>query len=116
MEFSRQTFGFTGVMQALASGGDVDERRCGRVYVQGLTDTNDTRTVMLFNKVAAPPDHLHFPQRLWSRFAHEVLFVDGSWRSVPVEQWAEFVREQIDLLVEAGFSREQAQHLYDEAQ
>jgi hypothetical protein len=50
--------------QAWASKGDVDEALCDRVYVQGLTETNDPRIAVLFDKVAAPPDHCPFPDRL----------------------------------------------------
>jgi hypothetical protein len=86
----------------------VDERRCGRVYVQGLSQTNDSRIAILFDKVAAPPDHCHFPRRLWSDYFRDVGFTDGSWRSVPAEKWQEFSREQVELLVQAGLTREQA--------
>lgn len=100
--------------KALASGGDVDESRCGRVYIQGLSETNNARIAILFDKVAAPPDHSHFPQRLRSRFVREVCFVDGSWETVPLQKWDGFARQQVDLLVEAGFTRKHAQQLYDE--
>jgi hypothetical protein len=80
--------------------------------VPGLTETNDIRIAVLFDKVAAPPDHCHFPRRLWAGYVREVCFVDGDWREIRVERWAAFVSQQIDLLVEAGFTREQAQQLY----
>jgi hypothetical protein len=38
--------------------------------------------------------------------------VDASWRGVPVKHWGAFADQQINLLVEAGFSREHAQQLY----
>jgi hypothetical protein len=108
-------YGTAAFDEALASGGHVDERRCGRVYVQGLSQTNDGMIAILFDKVAAPPDHCQFPRRLWHGFGRDVCFVDGYWRSVPVELWAGFAAQQVDMLVEAGFTREQAQRLYDEA-
>lgn len=101
--------------EALAAKADVDEGRCGRVYVQGLSVTNDPGIALIFNKIAAPPDHCPFPWRLWAGFCREVGFVDGSWRAVPVDQWTGFAKKQIDLLVEAGFPREKAERLYDEA-
>lgn len=101
--------------EAAAHGGDVDERQCGRVYIQGLSETNDVRIAILFDKVAAPPDHCHFRQRLWVGYVREVCFVNGSWRTVPVEQWKEFARQQVHLLLEAGFTRQQAEQLYAEA-
>jgi len=100
--------------KAWASKSNVDEALCGRVYVQGLSETNDPRIVTLFDKVAAPPDHVHFPRRLWAGFVREVCFIHGSWRSVSVRLWPAFASEQIDLLVEAGFTREHAQKLHDE--
>ena len=100
--------------KALDSGGDVDERRCGRVYVQGLSVTNDSRVGILFDKVAAPPDHCHFPQRLWRGFGREVCFVDGTWHFVPLEGWSAFALEQVALLVQAGFARERAEELYNQ--
>jgi hypothetical protein len=98
--------------EAWVSKSDVDESLCGRVYVQGLGETNDPSIAVLLDKIAAPPDHCHFPRRLWAGFVREVCFVDGSWRAVPLEEWDSFAQEQIDLLVEAGYTREQAENLY----
>ena len=98
--------------EAARTGRHIPEKACGRVYVQGLSQTNDPRIAMLFDKVAAPPDHCQFPRRLWAGFFREVGFVDGSWRPVSVGQWPSFAKEQIDLLVQAGFSRDHAEQLY----
>lgn len=100
--------------EAFASGGDVDESRCGRVYVEGLSTTNDPNIAILFDKIAAPPDHCHFPRRLWAGYVREVCFVDGDWRMVPVAEWSDFARKQVELLVEAGFSKAQADQIYDQ--
>ena len=100
--------------EALDSGDNVDESRCGRVYVQGLSETNDAKIAILFDKVAAPPDHSHFPQRLWRGSVREVCFVDGDWRAVPVERWPAFAEEQVSLLVQAGFAKEHALELYSQ--
>lgn len=99
---------------AWESKSDVDEGLCGRVYVQGLAETNDPQIAILFDKVAAPPDHCHFPRRLWAGWVREVCFVDGSWRGVPVDEWNPFAHAQIDLLVKAGFSRQNAEKIYGE--
>jgi hypothetical protein len=101
--------------EALDSGKDVDENRCGRVYVQGLSRSNDSRIAILFDKVAAPPDHCHFPRRLWHEYVREVFFVDGSYQAIPTNRWPEFAHQQIDLLMAAGFSREQARSVYAES-
>ena len=98
--------------EAARAGAHVPEKACGRVYVQGLGDTNNPEIAVLFDKVAAPPDHCHFPRRLWWGFVREVCFVDGSWRTVPAGQWPDFARQQVELLVAAGFPRAQAQQLY----
>jgi hypothetical protein len=108
-------YGTAAYIEAIASGRHLDEKRCGRVYVQGLSPTNNPPVVILFDKVAAPPDHCGFPRRLWSGYSRDVGFTDGSWHSVPVKRWPEFVQQQVELLVQAGFTREHAQRLYDEA-
>jgi hypothetical protein len=69
---------------------------------------------VLFDKVAAPPDHCQFPRRLWHGYVREVLFVNSDWKAVPVQQWPEFSRQQVELLVKEGFTREHAQELYDQ--
>ena len=86
----------------------------GRVGATSAGDTPIGTAVSVAAEVAAPPDHSHFPQRLRSRFVREVCFVDGSWETVPLQKWSEFASQQVDLLVEAGFTREHAQQLYDE--
>jgi hypothetical protein len=100
---------------AVLAGRHLPEQACGRVYVQGLSTNNDPQIVILFDKVAAPPDHCHFPERLWRGFVREVCFVDGTWRTVSVARWPDFARQQIDLLVTDGFSRHQAEQLYGQA-
>jgi hypothetical protein len=99
---------------AVTNRAHVPEAMCGRVYVQGLSETNDSRIVVLFNKIAAPPDHCHFPFRLWASYVREVCFLDGSWRTVSVGAWPEFADEQIRLLAEAGFPKSHATALYAE--
>ena len=100
--------------KALRNGGHIPEQACGRVYVQGLSETNNPEIAVFFDKVAAPPDHCHFPTRLWQEFAREVCFLDGSWRPVPAAEWSDFVHRQVELLVAEGFSRAHAQQLYDQ--
>jgi hypothetical protein len=114
--------GFTGpgydsavFAEAARTGRHIPEQECGRVYVQGLSETNNPGIALLFDKVAAPPDHCHFPRRLWWGFVREVCFVDGSWRMVPVVEWSDFARRQVEFLVADGFPRAQAQQLYEQA-
>ncbi len=114
--------GFTGpgydsrvFAEAARTGRHIPDHACGRVYVQGLSDTNDPGIALLFDKIAAPADHCNFPRRLWARFTRDVGFVDGHWETIPAEKWPAFSRQQVDLLVAAGLSRAQAQQLYDQA-
>jgi len=100
--------------EASRTGRHVPEQACGRVYVQGLSDTNNPEIAILFDKVAAPPDHCHFPRRLWWGFVREACFVDGSWRMIPVAEWSDFAHRQTELLVADGFPRAQAQQLYEQ--
>ena len=100
--------------EAERAGSHVPGEACGRVYVQGLSLSNDPKIAFLFDKVAAPADHCHLPRRLWSGFVRDVCFVDGHWETIPVGRWPAFAKEQMDLLVAAGFSRAQAQQLYSQ--
>jgi hypothetical protein len=100
---------------ASRTGRHLPDQACGRVYVQGLSDTNNPEIAILFDKVAAPPDHCHFPRRLWWGFVREACFVDGSWRMIPVAEWSGFARHQTELLAADGFPRAQAQQLYEQA-
>ena len=113
--------GFTGpgydggvFAEAARTGSHIPEQACGRVYVQGLSTNNDPKIAILFDKVAAPADHCHFPRRLWAGYVREVCFIAGDWRTVPVAEWPEFARQQIELLIAAGFPRAQAQKVYDQ--
>ena len=92
----------------------VEEALCGRVYVQGLAETNDPRIAVLFDKVAAPPDHCHFPQRLWAEFVREVWTIGEGHRIVPVDCWPTFASNQVELLMQAGFTRSRAEALYSQ--
>jgi hypothetical protein len=100
--------------EASRTGRHVPEQACGRVYVQGLGDTNNPEIAILFDKVAAPPDHCHFPRRLWWGFVREACFVDGSWRMIPIAEWSDFAHRQTELLAADGFPRAQAQQLYEQ--
>jgi hypothetical protein len=100
---------------ALTNRTDVPEAECGRVYVQGLTETNNPELVILFDKLPTPGgDHCHGFARLTAPLCREVAFVDGSRRTIREAGWPQFSRKQIELLEKEGFSREQAEALYAE--
>jgi len=95
--------------EALKTGGHVPEEKCSRVYVQGLSEPNP-RIAILFDKHSTRGgDHFPGPFRPWLR---EVCMADGSMQIVRDEQWPEFSRRQIELLVQAGIPRETAEAYY----
>ena len=97
------------------TGGDAPEAEFGRVYVQGLTETNDPDLVLLFDKLPTPGgDHCHGFARLRKPLAREVARVDGSHSTILESRWPAFTREQIEMLIAAGISREQAKAYYAE--
>ncbi len=101
--------------EAVRSGGDVDERRCGRVYVQGLSAGMDVGIAVLFDKVPTPGgDHCHFLNRLTAPLGREVWTLGNSVSFVPVSIWPAFASNQVNLLVQAGISRTEAERLYHE--
>jgi len=101
--------------RALTNNADVAESECGRVYVQGLTETNNLEIVVLFDKTPAPGgDHCHFLRRLTAPLSRDVLFLDGSHRTIRESNWPEFSKNQVELLVNDGFDRATAEAIYDE--
>ena len=97
---------------ALAQGQDVPESQCSRVYVQGLSETNDPRLCILFDRRSVPGgDHFYG----WGKRVREACMLDGFMETVPDGRWAEFSRQQVELLVAAGFQREKAVQYYPEA-
>jgi len=102
-------------LEAARTGSEVPEAQCGRVYVQGLREDSDLEIVILFDKLPSPGgDHCHFPIRLWAPLSREVLFIDGRHRTIRESHWPKFAKEQIELLVKEGISREQAEAYYRE--
>ena len=108
--------GYDGQIFALAArtGGRIPESRCGRVYVQGLSESNDPEIAILFDKLPTPGgDHCHFPRRLVAPLAREVSLIDGSYRVIRETNWLSFSQRQIELLVKAGMPREEAKGYYN---
>lgn len=94
---------------------DVPESECGRVYVQGLTETNNPQIAILFDKVPTPGgDHCHFLRRLCAPLCRDVLLVDGSRETIRESAWSEFASKQMELLVKDGYDRAAAEQLYAE--
>ena len=100
---------------ALKSGIDVPESECGRVYVQGLSDTSAVEIAILFDKLPTPGgDHCHFVRRIFAPLGREVWTVGGGMQFIPESKWRAYSKEQIELLVLAGIAREQAEMYYSE--
>ena len=95
---------------ALTNGLDVIEARCSRIYVQGLSDSNNPNIAILFDRYATRGgDHFR------SHFAHyvrEVGMLDGSMQRIRAEGWSDFAFNQINLLVAAGIPRQTAEGYY----
>jgi hypothetical protein len=99
--------------QGQRTGGNVPEDQCGRVYVQGLSVTNDPEIIILFDKIPSPGDHRHFFSRVGAPPVREVVKIGGV-EILPESEWPAVARRQIELLVAAGIAREQAEMYYSE--
>jgi hypothetical protein len=76
--------------------------------VQGLAFKTNPEFVLLFDLVPAPAGaHCHFPAIL-----RDVLFVDGKHTLIAKSDWPEFARQQVELLVNEGLPRAEAERLY----
>jgi hypothetical protein len=102
--------------EAKRTGTDLAEEDCGRVYIQGVMpkpNCGSANIVVLFDKLPTRGgDHMHFPGRLWSPLGREVCYGDASSRFIKEEDWPDFAKEQIELLVGEGVQREEAERLY----
>jgi hypothetical protein len=99
--------------EAQRTGGDVPEDQCGRVYVQGLSVTNDPDIILLFDKTPNPGDHRHFFRRIGAPLVREVVKI-GDAEIIPESEWPAIAKKQIELLVAAGIAREEAEMYYSE--
>ena len=97
--------------QARRTGGDVPEAKCGRVYVQGLSVTNDPEIIILFDKLPSPGDHRHLFSRIDAPPVREVVKIGGV-EIIPESKWPAVAKQQVDLLVAAGIARKQAEMYY----
>ena len=99
--------------EALKDNSIVPEEKCSRIYIQGLSETNDPEICILFDRNSCKGgDHGRSP---WGHLLREVSMLDGEMRYVRDEDWPEFSRKQVELLVAAGFARTNALHFYPAA-
>jgi hypothetical protein len=99
-------------LKAKASGGDVDEVACGRVYVQGLKSDWNPEIAILFDKLPTPGDHCHGFARLTQPFGREVWFVGSGMDFIRNADWPTFAEKQIQLLIKAGIPESIAKSYY----
>ena len=96
--------------RALKTGERIPEEQCSRIYIQGLSETNDPQIAILFDKKSCPGgDHFRRP---WGPLEREVCLLDGSMQGVFDKRWPEFSSNQVELLVQAGIPRAAAKKYY----
>ncbi len=101
------------LIEAKRTGKDLPEEECGRVYIQGLTMKSNKEIALLFDKLPTPGgDHCHLPYRLWAPLGREVWLVGPGRIFVPESEWPAFASKQVELLVQEGFDRAEAERLF----
>jgi hypothetical protein len=109
--------GYDGQVFAMAAqtGQHIPEIECGRVYVQGLTKSDNPEIALLFDKMPSPGgDHCTGFHRIRAPLSREVLLIDSSRQVVKESEWDAFAKRQVDLLLAAGIKRSQAEKYYSE--
>lgn len=96
---------------ALLNDLDVPEAQCSRIYVQGLSTTNDPQICLLFDRRSVPGGDHFYGQGPPIR---EVSLLHGGMERISDGEWVEFSRRQVQLLQAAGWTREKAQEYYPE--
>jgi len=97
--------------RALKTGARISEQQCSRIYIQGLSETNNPQIAILWDKKSSPGgDHFHRP---WGPLLREVCLLDGSMQVISEKGWAGFVSNQVELLVQDGMARATARHYYE---
>ena len=99
--------------EALKNNSVVPEDQCSRAYIQGLSESNDAQICILFDRNSCRGgDHFRSP---WGHPLREACLLGGSMQIIRDEDWPEFSRKQVELLVSAGFSRTNALRFYPAA-
>src|SRR5262249_15124238 len=79
--------------RVLASGGLLGPETCGWHYVEGLNQTDDVRTAMLWDKEELG----HYGER-HRKSGREVLLLGGDINRIPHPQWASFQSEHESIM------------------
>ncbi|MDB6109472.1 MAG: hypothetical protein JWR69_1222 [Pedosphaera sp.] len=81
--------------RASKTGQHLLEVECGRVYVQGLSGTNNPEIALLFDKAPTPGgDHCHLLARLTRPLCREVWTIGSDHRTIQESKWPEYARRR----------------------
>jgi hypothetical protein len=98
--------------QALTNQTDIDESKCSRIYIQGLSEaeTAEYSVALVFDAYPTPGgDH---GRRPWGKPIRDVVLSDSSVEFVPESRWPAFATNQIELLVKLGQARSELEKLF----
>lgn len=98
------------LVEAMKHGLNVDENRCTRVYVQGLSDKSNPSIAIHFDRDSEPGGD-HFRNR-FAEPVRELITVAGSHRMIKDPDWQQHVESQRKLLEEEGFPQERIDEIY----
>ena len=97
--------------RALKTGERIPEQACSRIYIQGLSESNNPNIAILWDKKPTRGgDHFRKP---WGPLLHEVCLLDGSMQIISEKRWPEFVSNQVALLVRDGIPETTAMRYYE---
>jgi hypothetical protein len=97
--------------ESLKTGAPIPEQKCSRIYIQGLSESNNPQIAILWDKKSCPGgDHFRRP---WGPLLREVCLLDGDMRIISETNWPGFVSNQVELLVQDGIPRAAARHYYE---
>lgn len=102
-----------GIFKAcLANGANVDETKCTRIYIQGLsrTEIGESPVAMVFDAYPTPGgDHFRRP---WGEPTRDVVMTDGIVEFIREKNWPGFATNQIERLVKLGLKRSDLEKLF----
>ena len=96
------------------NGTDIPEDDCGRVYIQGLRETDSPTLIVMFDKLPTPGTDHCFGCRHFKPLGREVLYLDGHVELVLEADWPRVVTQQIEQLVSGGMERATAEWYYSQ--
>jgi hypothetical protein len=95
-----------------SKGLDVDETKCSRIYIQGLSETKigEYSVAIVFDAYPTPGgDHFRRP---WGEPTRDVVMADGSVEFVYEKNWPRFATNQIERLAKLGLNRDELEKLF----